>query len=478
MAYRGEKEKGGIKLMQIVSANLGTQTVELRLPAATEVIKMNKPTPLTEPSAKIKAALQAMSAGPSLGQVIREKLITNPEPNVVIVISDNTRPVPYRGEKGILWPIIEELLANGISSGQILILVATGTHRPLTTEELHSMLDSRVFEAGIAVRNHDCEDRERLVYLGETRRKTKVYINKDYMEADLKILTGLVESHFMAGASGGRKSVCPGLVGKESTYVFHSAPVLASPNACDLVLEDNPCHEEALDVAKTAGVDYLINVTLDQEFNLTGVFAGELEAAHRQAVEHLKSYVAIPLAQEYDIVVTHAGFVGLNHYQAAKVGVVAIPALKKGGRLVIAANTTDQDQIGNPTYRTMIHLLKLIGAKHYNRLILSPDWSFIPDQWQAQMWTKLFAKIPPENLIYFSPSMPAADYQLLPCRDGNMYLPPAQRYQGNLATIPSVVEAAVTEESERIMIKEQRAATIAYLADGPYAVPYHHQVTY
>ncbi len=458
--------------MQTVSANLGTCTVELHLPETTEIINMSKPTHLAEPAAKIKAALNATSAGPSLEQVIREKLKTNPAPKVAIVISDNTRPVPYHGEKGILWPVIEELFAQGIKAEQILILVATGTHRPLTMDELRSMLDPRIFATKIEIRNHDCEDPESLVYLGETQRGTRVYINRYYMEADLKILTGLVESHFMAGASGGRKSVCPGLVGKESTYVFHSAPVLASPLARDLVLDGNPCHEEALEVAKKAGVDYIINVTLDQEFNLTGVFAGELEAAHRQAVEHLKSYVAIPLQKEYDIVVTHAGFVGLNHYQAAKVGVVAIPALNKGGRLIIVANTTDQDQIGNPTYRTMIHLLKMVGAERFNQLILSPDWVFIPDQWQAQMWTKLFAKIPPENLIYFSPPMPAKDYQIIPCRDGNLYLPPEQRYKGDLTAIPKVVSAAVAEEVERIRKEEGREATIAYLADGPYGIPF------
>ena len=458
-------------MMKTVTATFGTEMVELVLPDSTNVLQMKKPTPLPEPAAKIKAALKGSAFGPSLDRVIAEKLSTQPLAKAVIVISDNTRPVPYKGENGILWPIIETLFAHGFSTDRILVLVATGTHRLVTEEELRAMLDPRVFSAGIRVKNHDCEDNENLVYLGETRRGTNVYINQDYLAADLKILTGLVESHFMAGTSGGRKSVCPGLIGKESTFIFHGAPILASPQACDLVLTDNPCHEEALEVAKKTGVDYIVNVTLDQEFNLTGVFAGELETAHRQATEHIKAYVTIPLEREYDIVVTHAGFVGLNHYQAAKVGVVAIPALKKGGRLIIAAKTTDQDQIGNPTYRTMIHLLKLIGAENYTRLILSPDWTFVPDQWQGQMWIKLFTKIPPENLIYFSPTMPATDYQLLPCRDGNRYLPETQRYAGKVEAIPHVVEAAVQEEMNRILKEEHREASIAYLANGPYAVP-------
>lgn len=457
--------------MKTVSANLGAKTVEIRLPANTELISMKKPTPLSKPASRIKASLNNLSCGPSLDRVITEKLRHKPKAKAVIVISDNTRPVPYRGENGILWPIIEELFAHGITAEQILVLVATGTHRPLTEEELRSMLDPRLFTAGITVENHDCDNKENLVYLGQTRRGSEVYINKKYMEADLKILTGLVESHFMAGASGGRKSVCPGLIGKESTYIFHGAPILASPQARDLVLEGNPCHEEALEVAKKAGVDYIVNATLDHEFNLTGVFAGELEAAHQQAVERIKEYVAIPLEREYDIIVTHAGFAGINHYQAAKVGVVSIPAIKKGGRLIIVANTTDQDQIGSPTYRATLHLLKLIGPENYNRILLSPDWTFIPDQWQVQMWARLFAKIPLHNLIYYSPPMSAADYRILPCRDGNLYLPMEKRYHGNFSTIPEVVEAAVAEEVKRIKITEQREATIAYLADGPYGVP-------
>jgi hypothetical protein len=113
----------------------------------------------------------------------------------------------------------------------------------------------------------------------------------------------------------------------------------------------------------------------------------------------------------------------------------------------------------------------LIGPEKYNRLILSPDWTFIPDQWQVQMWARLFAKIPQHNLIYYSPPMSAADYRILPCRDGNLYLPMEKRYRGSLTSIPEVVEAAVAEEVKRIKITEQREATIAYLADGPYGVP-------
>ena len=247
-----------------------------------------------------------------------------------IVISDSTRPVPYKGDSGILWPLVKILLDCGLNARNILVLVATGTHRGQTADELKSMLDPRVFEAGVAIENHDCHNTENLTRLGKTGRGSDILINSDYINSDIKILTGLVESHFMAGASGGRKSICPGLIGEKSTFIFHGAPMLADDRSCALNLEGNPCHEESLEMARVAGADFIVNVTLDGNFDITGVFSGELEEAHRSAVLHLKSYTAIDVNKKYDIVVTHAGFVGINHYQAAKAGVEAARIVKKG----------------------------------------------------------------------------------------------------------------------------------------------------
>jgi lactate racemase len=253
----------------------------------------------------------------------------------------------------------------------------------IIASKVSSKPECQIFELGIPNKNHDCRDQANLVYLGKARRGNEIFINRYFIEADFKIVTGLVESHFMAGFSGGRKSVCPGLVGEESTFVFHSAPFLASPKACDLNLSGNPCHEEALEVAEKAGVDYLVNVTLDRDFNLTGIFAGDLKQAHERAVAKIKSYTSISIEKEYDIVITHAGFVGINHYQAAKVAVGMIPALKPNGFLIEFANNTDVNPLGSANYHTLIHLLKLLGAERFNQLLFSPDWSFIPDQWQV-----------------------------------------------------------------------------------------------
>jgi len=321
--------------------------------------------------------------------------------------------------------------------------VANGTHRPLRPEELKIMIDSCILELGIPIINHDCRDEANLVYIGNTLRNTKILINRYYMEADIKIITGLVESHFMAGVSGGRKSICPGLIGEESTFVFHSALFLASPKACDLNLAGNPCHEEALAIAEKAGVDYIVNVTLDSEFKLTGVFAGDLKKAHESAAEKVIKDTMIPIENEFDIVITHAGYVGINHYQAAKAAVGVIPALKTGGILIEVADNIDDDPVGSNKYRTLIHLLKLWGTEKFGQSIASPNWIFIPEQWQVQMWGKVFAKIPPENFIYYSPQLLVKDYEILPGEDGNLFLAEEERYHGTIDTIPRVIECAL-----------------------------------
>jgi len=457
--------------MKRVSIKLGKKLIEVNLPDNTEILSTEQPKPLSNPAFFIQKALKDSISSPSLDQIIEQKLKKNPQAKTVIVISDNTRPVPYKGKAGILWPIIEKLLAKNISNEHILILVATGTHRPLSEKELREMLDPRVFDYKIPIKNHDCRDKNNLVYLDKTSRGSSIYINRDYIEADIKILTGLVETHFMAGASGGRKSICPGLIGEESIYIFHGAPMLASPKASDLMIDGNPCHQEALEIAKKAGADYIINVTLDQDFKLTGVFAGDLEEAHKQAVKQIKKYVTIPLEKEYDIVITHAGFVGINQYQTAKAAVVAIPALKPNGKLIMIANNNDKDLIGSEKYKAVLHLLKIIGAKKFTRLILSPDWTFIPDQWQVQMWTRLFSKIPPENFIYYSPRLSFNDYKIIPGVDGNIFLPTNKRYKGTLKDISQIIESAINKIDNEFKLKGKRRFNISFLSDGPYGIP-------
>ena len=138
--------------------------------------------------------------------------------------------------------------------------------------------------------------------------------------------------------------------------------------------------------------------------------------------------------------------------------------------MILVADNYDIDPVGSANYRTALHLLKLMGAEKFNRLLLSPDWSFMPDQWQVQMWARLFTKIPPENMVYYSPQLTQKDYGIIPCQDGNLYLPPEERYHGTLASIPLVIEKAVSEIIKNCNNKGQKKVDIAYLTDGPYGV--------
>ncbi|QQO10738.1 nickel-dependent lactate racemase [Breznakiella homolactica] len=450
--------------------------IDIPLPDGTDIYRMASPGSIENPGKAIRASLDNPVSSPPLAVLARDALDRSIEsgkpPRAVILVSDNTRPVPYSGEQGILLPVVELLLREGFKPGGILVIVATGTHRAMTDTEIRAMVDPEIFRLGITVENHDCKDTANLTDLGTTSRGGRIYINRKYLEADLKILTGLVESHFMAGFSGGRKSVCPGVIGEESTFVFHGADMMAHPEARDLVLDGNPCHEESLEVARRAGADFIVNVTLDHSFNITGVFAGELEAAHRAAAEKVRSYVGILLEKQYDIVISHAGFVGVNHYQAAKVGVASIAALKEKGHLIVAADNTDTaNPVGSLQYRTVLQLLKLNGPEKFLRMITSADWTFIPEQWQVQMWAKLFSRIPMEHFYYFAPQIDRRYAEIIPGRDGRLLLPADRRDTADLRDIPAFIEAALRAAAETYPPEQRAALSVAYLSDGPYGIP-------
>ena len=456
---------------------LGVMGVPLRLPDGTDIYTVSAPEPLPKPQGEIARALAFPIASQPLRTIAAaKKVATNGNAVAIIVISDNTRPVPYRGESGILRPIIESLFAEGYEVTDITIVVATGTHRRMSESELAALIDPWIYERGLSVVNHDCHDESQLVRLGITKRGSEVFINRRYMEADLRILTGLVESHFMAGVSGGRKSVCPGLVGERSTHIFHGAPMMANARARDLVLDGNPCHEEALEVAKMAGVDFILNVTLDHSFQITGVFAGDLEKAHEAAATMVKSYASVGVDGEYDIVLTHAGYVGINHYQAAKTAIAALGALKMGGYLiVIADNKDDATPVGSLAYRTCIQLLTLIGPEAFERMLTSQDWTFIPEQWQVQEWAKVFKHIPMNHFFYFAPQLDSRHWSGLPGMNGASFIAPDRREKLSLADVPEVVEACLSSIIATRTAEGKPPARIAWLADGPYGIPFNRE---
>ena len=442
---------------------------DLILPENTFVAAMRKPVVLDNPKEEIRKALECPIASASLKEIAQGKKDAKKDATAVIVVSDNTRPVPYKGESGILMPVVDTLLSAGFEKDQITVLVATGMHRPMRDDELRKMLDGRLFDLGIKVVNHEPKNENRLEFVGVTERGTKAMIDSIYTSADLKILTGLVESHFMAGASGGRKAVCPGVIGEESTYIFHGPELMDDDLSKDLQIEGNPVHEESLAVAKLAGVDFIVNVTLDHDFNITGVFAGDLEKAHLKAVDKIKESVEVKVP-EADLVITHGGFVGINHYQCAKCAVASLGALKKDGYLVSIADITDGGHpIGSVNYRVTLTLLHLLGSDAFVKLLNSPDWVFLPEQWQVQQWAKVFRKIDQDHYYFYAPQIGHEWFDSLPGNDIRTLFD-----QGTDESSSDIYQKAIDKaikDVERRTGKSRDQLTIVYLKDGPYEVP-------
>lgn len=442
---------------------------DIILPENTFIATMKQPEVLANPSVAIKEALASPIASESLKAIAEGKKNEKSDATAVIVVSDNTRPVPYKGENGILVPVVETLLEAGYTTDQITVLVATGMHRPMREDELKLMLDGKIFDLGIKVINHEPKNDNRLEFVGTTKRGTKAMIDTIYTSADLKILTGLVESHFMAGASGGRKAVCPGVIGEESTYIFHGPELMDDNMSKDLQIEGNPVHEESLAVAKLAGVDFIVNVTLDHDFNITGVFAGELEKAHLAAVEKIRESVEVKVP-EADLVITHGGFVGINHYQCAKCAVASLGALKKDGYLVSIADITDGGHpIGSVNYRVTLTLLHLLGSDAFVKLLNSPDWVFLPEQWQVQQWAKVFRKIDQDHYYFYAPQIGHEWFDSLPGNDIRVLFDGSE--DENNANIYQIAIEKAIADVERRTGKNREDLTIVYLKDGPYEVP-------
>ena len=200
-----------------------------------------------------------------------------------------------------------------------------------------------------------------------------------------------------------------------------------------------------------------------------GVYAGDLERAHEAAYRHVKDVVAVPVDREYDVVLTHGGYVGINHYQNAKAACNALPAVRPGGSVILVACERDEDPVGPTTYRTLLHLLKLQGWQRYLELLRSPSWRFTRDQWEPQMWGKVLAKIGEEGMIYCSSVLPRGDGAIVPGRLGWDFVeddPGADGAGRARAMTQNAIVACALDERWR-----GGRPSFAFVREGPYAIP-------
>jgi len=451
-----------------VLVEFGRDVLEILVPPNCVELGMKEVPSLPDPNAAIEKAFLNPFGSTTLEEIIRKKNKSHKALSVAIAVSDITRPVPYKGENGILLPLLRRLESSGITKQNIRIVVATGMHRPSTHEEKVEMYGKEVVEQ-FKISDHDCENNDLLESIGKTKRGTDVYVNREFYFSDLKIATGLVESHFMTGISGGRKSICPGLVDVKTIQKFHGPQYLEDPNATNLILGGNPCHEEALEVAEIVGVDFIVNVNLDRDLRLTQIFTGDLVKAHMRAYEMIKEYAEVSIDREFDIVLTHGGYVGRDHYQTAKAGAGALPAVKEGGIIIIAANNRDPlEPIGSPEYKTLIHLLKIQGPDRYLGLLQSPHWQFTKDQWEPEVWGKVIRKVGEKGLIYCTTEISREDHCLLPgacgldLLKGKRKSPTPERAQ---EMVQNAVFLAISRYQEMGI-----EPSMAFIREGPYTV--------
>jgi nickel-dependent lactate racemase len=299
-----------------------------------------------------------------------------------VAICDVTRPVP---NAVLLPPILSTLEANGVPRERILILVATGMHRPNEGEELREIVGPWVYE-NYRIDNHHGDRPGEHAYLGNSPRGVPIWIDRRYVEAELKITTGLIEPHFMAGFSGGRKLVCPGLAGLETVKAWHSPQFLEHPGARNGCLRGNPVHEENTWIARHVGCDFIVNTVIDAERRVLCVVAGDMEAALESGVGFVRRLVTDTVPQPVDVVVTtSAGYpLDTTFYQSVKGMVVAMPIVKPGGTIILAAGMSEG--IGSAEFRRLFDENPTLEG--FMERITTTDY-FVMDQWQLEELAKV-----------------------------------------------------------------------------------------
>ena len=401
----------------------------------TIVRKTELPTIADEATA-VREALDHPVGAPALSQLAQGRS------NACIVICDITRPVP---NNLFLRPMIETMIAAGIPADQITILVATGLHRPGDEAEVSEIVGDPWVREQVRVVNHNARDRDSLVNLGTTpTRGTPVWIDRLLVDADLRIVTGLVEPHFMAGWSGGRKVISPGVAGEDTIRWFHSALFMEDPAATSCNLDGNPLHEEQLEIARMIGELYALNTVIDEDRNLSYVTFGDIQASHLAAVDFVKDYAIVDVDKKFHTIVTSSAGYPLDktYYQTVKGMVTPMDILVPGGTIIMTSECSEG--LGSPDFRESQRKLVALGAEGFLQTLLAKNRAEV-DEWETEM-------------------------QLKPMRLGNIVL-----YTTGLSAeereITGVELTDSLTDAIAASIARSNDPAIAVIPEGPYVIP-------
>jgi len=409
-----------------------TELVTLELPDSVQTIHTRESLAENYPEHAVYSALESPIGTPALSEIARTRS------NACIVISDITRPVP---NKIILPPILKTLEESGIERNDITILIATGMHRPNLGDELESMVGAEIMNSCRIV-NHYCEKQEELKEIARIE-GAPIEINTHYLNADLKILTGLIEPHFYAGFSGSRKSILPGISSFETMKFMHSYQVISQLEGANCRLENNLFHRYAMEVTEKAGVDFIVNVVINKAREITGVFAGHYEEAHLAGCEMVKEHAVVELDEKVDLVITSAGGYPLDStfYQVSKCLISAMDILNKGGTIVVFCGC--REGLGSEEFCTIMRSNPT--PEDFRKRHSHPD-NFVIDQWCAQ---NIYQALEHAGQIYiYSPGLSEDD---------------VARFHGSkLSDVPEC-QAVL----EKLLASHKRVAAIP---EGPYVV--------
>ncbi|MFL6025982.1 MAG: nickel-dependent lactate racemase [Friedmanniella sp.] len=400
------------------------------------VIRQQPLPPLADPAAAVASALASPVGCPPL------EILARGRRSACILICDITRPVP----NGLfLRPLIERVAAAGVPLAEITVLVATGLHRANVGAELEELVGDPWVLAHVRVENHDARDDAAHRWLGRTAtRDTPVALDRRFVDADLRIVTGLVEPHFMAGWSGGRKVIAPGVAHHTTIRTFHSARFMEDPSAVQCRLEGNPLHEEQLEIVRMLGAVYGLNTVVDEDRRLVHVSFGEVAASHRVTVDHVAQAVQVPVGRRFATVVTSAAGYPLDktYYQTVKGMVTPLEVLEPGGTLIIASECSEG--FGSAEFRAAQQRLAELGPDAFLATLTGKSLADV-DEWQTEM-------------------------QLKPLRQGRveLYSPGLSAADRALTVVHHVDDLA---EAIRASMERSGDAAVAIIPDGPYVVP-------
>lgn len=364
----------------IIHMNYGKSGLDVNLHDSWDVtvIRKKKMPILSDPVSALQNSMQNPVGSPPFNELIKGKK------TVCIAICDITRPVP---NSIILPTLMENILKAGIDKNSITILVATGLHSPTEGEALEEVIGNKEILNSIKIYNHYARNEKDHIFLGKTQNNVPVKIDRRFIQADLRLVVGLVEPHFMAGYSGGRKLIAPGIAHEDTIRSIHAPILLEKPGVDNCIIDNNPLHHTLVEIAYMVGECYGVNTVIDEERRISFVNFGEIVKSHFEAVAYARPFVEVEVEKRYPVIITSAAGYPLdkNYYQTVKGMIAPLGIIEPGGQLFIVSQCSEG--IGSPDFCLSQQKLHKMGIDGFKNAIHGKTYAQI-DEWETEMLVK------------------------------------------------------------------------------------------